>query len=32
MEGGMSEGVWVGGKNGKNVTLAGISLKMNGAI
>jgi hypothetical protein len=28
----MSEGAWVGGKNGKNATLAGISLKMKGAL
>jgi hypothetical protein len=31
-ERGISEGVKVGGKNGKNVTLADISLKMNGAL
>jgi hypothetical protein len=32
LEGGMSEGIWVGAKNGKKVMLADISLKMNGPL
>jgi hypothetical protein len=32
LEGGMSKGVWMGAKNGKNVTLGDISLKMKGTL